>query len=411
MYVFIYSIIFFLITIITRIKYNRYLKVNLIFTTIWSLFAALSSFGLLNMRKPGVEVHILVLTVIIVFNFFYFLISKNIIKNKKQELGMLTKFQIKLKLLYTLNIVCILILLPFALISVQRFFSTGILGFRGELIRELTFNDYSIIFIRDLPSAVFTTTIIIFSVLVFLKRYNRFLVFIVITDLIFYTLVFGGRYLILRFIVSIFIGATVFTAVKVKKRYLLFGLLAIFLITQIRTKDSYTIMESIILYYSGPFSFLDLILSNPEEFGLFTESYYGYFLFGSIIEPFVLFMKFVLNVNWEVPSYLINIYTQQFYNIGSNEDVLFNNSTTMIYPFLMDFGYFGPIIGTGLLATVIANLENSFLRNSNIKSLVFFIFFTLVLVDSVLSYTIISAQSGMILLLIFILIKRKKVTT
>lgn len=411
-----YLLIFISVSFLTLIRCRSIFRINVIFTFIWCLCASLSCYGILGMRIPGAPIHYFVVVTIIVFNLFYLLrITSNPLSNKDDSTP---EVNIRMMLLYILNVVSLISLLPYCLISLRRFLSTGILGYRGDLIKELSANDYTLFFIREIPSAIFSVTIFIFAVLLFTKKSNKIIAAIVIIDLLVFTIVFGGRYLILRFIVTIIITWLAFNSTrlkmrKIKVRYILFSILFILLVTQIRLGNNYTIVENFSLYYVGPLSFLDLIMHNTESFNIFTEYYYGYFTFAPFFEPIVLFLKFTFGVNWEVPSYLINMYTQNFYNIGSSNLITFNNSTTMLYPFLRDYGYLGLIIGPAILGGIVGCLERRFLEKHSIKSLILYVFLCNVLIDSVLSYTLISTQSGITILLILYLVKnqaRKKNT-
>lgn len=137
---------------------------------------------------------------------------------------------------------------------------------------------------------------------------------------------------------SFFIGALIITdklkSVKFKgNKYLIYAVMAMVIVTILRGEDILNVIKAAYLYFVGPFSYLELIISEPLRFGLEEPAMYGYLTLGFLFEPIVLILKALFGWGIDVPSYHFNIYAQKFVNIGDTSVVLYNNNTTMLYTF------------------------------------------------------------------------------
>ena len=146
---------------------------------------------------------------------------------------------------------------------------------------------------------------------------------------------------------------------------------------------------NIISYFSGSFSFFDYIIENESYFDLNNHSY-GYMTFGAILEPFVLILKYLGLTSAKVPSYFFNYYCQSYYNIGvDGYNVYINNNTTCFYFFYKDFGYAGIVFGALLMGIIISMLYRKWINEDNKFAGLLFIYFSIVIVDGILSYRLI----------------------
>ena len=130
-------------------------------------------------------------------------------------------------------------------------------------------------------------------------------------------------------------------------------------------------LNSLITYFSGSFSFLDYILANPRDYGLDTY-HYGMMTLSPITEPLMYILKVIRLTTEKIPSYYLNLYVQDFVDIGSsNTTVMFNNNTTALLPFILDGGWIGVIFGGWFLAFLSSKTYSYFVNQSIVGGILY----------------------------------------
>ena len=128
--------------------------------------------------------------------------------------------------------------------------------------------------------------------------------------------------------------------------------------------------SSLVRYFSGSFSFLDYILDHPLDYGL-NVRHYGFITLSPITEPLMYVIK-VLGLSSErIPSYYLNLYVQDFVDLGAREVVMFNNNTTTLLPFLLDGGLVGVIFGGFFLALISMKFYDYFVSRKTIGAIMY----------------------------------------
>lgn len=278
-------------------------------------------------------------------------------------------------------------------------------GFDLTLVRTTIYNslsESSNVFLqlgtRAIPNSIFVFTIIISAI--YLGFNSKKYIKLAIMDILIGTISFGGRTLILCFLLS-YIATISFlnlkVKIKIKKKYIFLIVIVLWLITALRTRSIFGFVDMIVLYLTGSLSFLEYILKHSIEYGLESKMH-GYMTFAFIIEPLVLIMKMLLGVNYKVPSYYFNIHAQNFVNISESSINLYNNNTTFFYNFIMDFGKNGWGISLIAILLIVVLLENKFYKKPNIKVLCFIVYFYINLLESSISYGLNSSSSSFVFL-------------
>ncbi|MCM3150854.1 oligosaccharide repeat unit polymerase [Priestia megaterium] len=410
---FTYVFITILMVFFTKVLTHKYFKPNIIFTFIWSLSGLISKYYNLGLLQPRNEIYIYTFVMIITFNVVYLLLVRKKLQNPL--LGDINKAFVNKKINY--KKIYLAIAISFILISPNMVNSVITLihsGFSLDEVRKsyvaLTYSgDFVYVFLTNNVPVAIITAISLWAALDLLRGKKKILLPAILMVLL-GTITFGGRYLILNFIVFYVAGFIVLKrspSIKIKKKYILLTVVVLGYITFSRGVSETSFSDMFALYYSGSFSYLELMLSHPHSFGLNDNLHFGYLMLGFLFEPLVMILKLLFRFNIDVPSYYFNIYAQPFVNIGMNKFQLFNNNTSVIYTFLRDFGIFGLVIGPSFIASLMALSENRYYRKGDLRSLVFLIYMYTVIFNSTMMYTLTSISSSLILLSLFVLSKEK----
>ncbi|CAM5185014.1 hypothetical protein UACE39S_01439 [Ureibacillus acetophenoni] len=417
-------VILYVVIFLSFVSITKYLKgftvlPNTIFTFVWSFVAILSIVNNVGIIKPSFTIHFYIFTSIFTFNLIYLLFSP-MKKNNGIELNLKqTNFEDKYKINYKLVYFIVFLSMCFMSVHIITAFTTILqYGFDMTLVRTINFskveNSTSMLFgflTRSVPVAVVTAVSILGSINMNLR--NRKLVILSITMVLLYTFAFGGRYQLLNFIFFYLASFLILNnrknfKIKIKKRYIISLVTVIVIMTTLRGSELNELFEMIILYFVGSLSFLEVIINNPDNFGLSNGYMFGYLTFGFLLEPFILALKLFFGSSLDIPSYYFNIHAQTFYDIGTYAPIYFNNNTTMFYNFIYDFGVFGPLIGTLIIVSLICFFEIRFKKYNSYRALIYLVYFYSVILNSTMMYTITNINSSLIIFFIYIFIKRRR---
>ena len=89
-------------------------------------------------------------------------------------------------------------------------------------------------------------------------------------------------------------------------------------------------------------------------------------------EPLMYILKVIRLTTEKIPSYYLNLYVQDFVDIGSsNTTVMFNNNTTALLPFILDGGWIGVIFGGWFLAFLSSKTYSYFVNQSIVGGILY----------------------------------------
>lgn len=406
-----YMLIMANVLFITKIKYNTIIKANVLFTLIWCSTAALSALGLFELYKPSMIVHFYSITAIIVFNTVF--ISLNNLNRNRYAIERINGFP-RYKLIYLFNAIAWVFLSGFLLVSINIIQNQGF-----NVLRAYAFNsDMGLATTKELlviqwiiqPIFVATTLISVVSFVIGLKNTKLYVVAII--DILVYTLLFGGRSLILNTMLFYIFSYLVININKKKKnrksrinvKFIAIVLAILIVLTGLRSWDDSSFIKNAYTYYIGPYTFLDQLIG---EFEWSSSPMYGYGILGFLINPIVAVFSLIFNFNYEGSDYLITTITSVPRFISPSQR--YNAMTTMLYPFIRDFGYLGIIIGTTFLSWITSKIESMFCKSNQLLYLSLFIYVLTVLFDSVLVYQFLFPKSSITIFFLIIFLKNKDV--
>lgn len=346
--------------IIDRKIYNP----SVIFNFWWGLTIFLSGFGFFGIEVPNNETYTLFLIAIISFN-----IPTVLIRSKRVIESNLAKSGSEFNLFFNSNTV--------RWLSIFQLFTIGILGARSIRVLNLLLqgNPYSNIRYYYYNSELIVTAsygmlltnafitpmvllgVIIVAVSLFNKQKNFKLIILSILSMILLSFSSGGRGIIMYFIVAI-ISIFIINGMEIKYNFrtklfinsmvLLFLLLLVY-ISLIRAEGDTALrdlVKTVLVYFTGSFIYFEKMLPvlNSNNIVL-----YGATFFGGIQDLVILLLNSLGSNFVQISSY-ISEFNQNYVNIGGN--TLFNAFTTMLYPFIYDFGLMGIIIQPFLFGVI-----------------------------------------------------------
>lgn len=410
MFLILYLVLMITTLLITKIKYKTIIKSNVLFTGMWCICAGVASLGIYGLYKPSSIIQFYSISAILTFNTFFLLhnrFEKNIVFKNLAGTA-------RLRLIFIANIICWIYLsafIPMALnlISLYGFKVLRMYAFDSSMGLATTLQ---LVIIQWLVQPVFVATILIAVVYIVIGRKTRKLTLIALVNVIIYTLLFGGRYMMVQMMMYyifafLIVKSNDLEQLKNKKLNIIFigvTICAIIILTSQRNWGDTGFLKNTLIYYVGSFSFLDAIL-NAEHYGgishfLFGKATFG-FIYNLIIAPFVLLFQ----LPYTGSDYSITQITGIPILISPNQS--YNAMSTMLYPFLRDFGYLGIIIGTTFLAWFVSFVENTFHKTKHLLFLCIYVYLAFVLFNSVMSYQLLFPAAGITLLFLLLFVRLK----
>ncbi len=300
-----------------------------------------------------------------------------------------------------LNIITVILLVPMMIKSLRILIQThSFVAVRMDAYYDEAASYFFTYFLKTIPVASMYALVIVWMFLfVYLKQRNFKILLRVFFNVLVVTFISSGRYIILYMMISyvfsfIYLRTNKINVKKLKYIYVIAPLGLLVLITALRGGSFIT---QALNYSCGSLSFLDFLLESPNISAL-NDRMHGLFTFDFIFELIILVLKVLGSNELKVPSYYFNIVCQNFYNIGKYNTVWFNNNTTILYYFIRDFGYVGIPIGALLFSSVITKAEKKTTRNKNMTATFLLMYFTIVLLLSIMTYACFSFTGTVVIL-------------
>lgn len=412
MFLILYVIMFYMVLHLTWLKYRTIVKSNILFTGMWCVCAGISSLSLYGHFEPSPTIHLYSMTAIFIFNAVF--ICHN---NESKVLGERATFisgEVRLSLLYSLNIAAWLYLGQFIPKVFEIIDGNGLRG-----LRKYAFDSSmglattrQLLIIQWVIYSIFVATVLIAIINLVIGKNKVILNFIAFIDVALYTLMFGGRYLIVKVMMYYIFAYLINKSVNIKKtkgnrfRIAFIGtiIIAIIVLTGLRNWNDVSFIENVVVYYTGSFTFLDVILS---EYDWVTHPLYGMGIFGFIVNLLLAPFALIFKLPYVGSNHIITQLTAAPRLISHTRN--YNSMTTMLYPFIRDFGFSGIVLGTSFLAWFISYAEKKFVQTKNLFYLSLYIYLAFVLFDSVMSYQLLFPSSGITICLLFLLLNTKRV--
>lgn len=387
--------------LLTKMIKGTLMCVNAIFNIVWCVFLGISSLNLYGLYTPSKKVYLYAIIVIFIFNIVS--LGFGYIGNKSNIMVQKEKIFYNKTLLYLLNIAAYAFSAKYIIQSINilkkhgffmmRYYTTGAGGY-SETSNLLIF--------QWVVLPIFILTIIVNAINMSKKNIKWPLLVMTILDVGLYVLLFGGRYIIVRFVFITLITylwferGKILNLIKNHKIIITFMVVVFFIIVYLTSKRSIAnlnFMGNVITYFTGPFTFLSKLLESSE----LTQPLYGKAVFGGLYNFIYAIIKILFGFEYNGSDVIITSITSQYIRIG--ESTLYNSLTSIIYPFLCDFGVFGLIIDTTIFAFLCNSIEKKAYKSMNIMWSIIYLYITFVVFDSVLQYDLLGPINSVLLIL------------
>lgn len=420
----VYILTFIIVLFASKRKFGKLINIASSFTLAWIVIAITSTFGIYDLRKPSDSIHILCIAFIITTDIIMLLFMKGKLLVSGEDTASTNKSHniksIDCAGARLIQIIALLLMSILLFKAIRILATTGsISAVRSSFYGEEYSGKYIFNFVcRQVPTGFMEGLIIYYTYIAFAFRSPKCLINAVFNVLV-VTITSGGRYEIILFILILFMTFLI-SSKQIKsdskewigkyKRIigaLLSGLVVLAIYITLKARNG-GVLKGIVSYSSGSLSFLDLIFENPEKFGL-NERLHGYMTFGALVEPIMLFLKFIGVTTAKTPSWYFNYHCQPFYNITTGANRLyFNNNTSILYFLFYDFGSLGAVIGGIWMGGLMSRFHNRMIRNSILSSLMY-IYFGSILLLTPMYYKFFNCNAIFSLLALFVCAKKHKV--
>lgn len=378
----------------------------------WGITIFVSGFGFFGIQIPEFETYFMYLVAILAFNLPVLLIRT---RNTKEKVP--NEIEQSYNVFFTKNVTNFISIISlfnlFLLIQRSlRVVSLLLSGTSYEIIRYLYYNSdqivtgqYGMLITNVIITPITMFGGIIFALLLFYSRKNIYIMILSIMNVLLYSFSSGSRSIVMFLGISVVVSYILnYKVVKIKSKFSLYvivaSLIGVLIYITINRSDNVNqlsdILQTIVVYFTGAFVYFEKMLPVVEMDNTF---FLGGSFFGGVIDIFILVMK-LFGSNIEQISSIISEYNQEYVIIGSG--IPFNAFTTMLYPFVYDFGKIGVLIQPfffGLLArTFYVKLE----RNRTIMYKGIYIIIVMIIYESVMRWMGLFAHVWIMILLFYI---------
>lgn len=399
---------------INKFIFGKYLTGLFIYNIIWSLVGIFASFNFYDMYPISIEIKVIILFSVFCFNVFYILLSnKKYLKNKST-----LNLNLDLKIVFIFNIISYLYLISFIIRAFEIIKTSGFRVLRIYAFDPFLWgvSTYKLLIIQWIIYPIFIVTII-YSIIYILKQKKLSLLFFIgLFDMILYTFIFAGRYLILMYVLfTIFafillVGKKIYLSKFNLKLFLMLIILfiSIIVITQFRNWNYNSFLKDLYIYFIGSSKFLDILYTNNT----FPEIYlYGKGTFGFILNNIEALKSMIFGLDYNGTDNIIsNILGSQ---VHISDSQTYNALPTYIYTFIADFGLFGVFIGNFIFVLFITFVEKMYYRNYNLVYFALYIWVLFLIFDTIFTYRLLLPFSGITIFFIIFFnlkIQNKKVS-
>lgn len=410
-----------LMSILSKVKVGSFKNPVLLVSLWWGGWAFLSTFGLLGLDVPSNKTYVLVLIFIIMFSTGALLVmGKSKVKIDRANPFLLKSTKRKLKILYNLQFIVLLLLIPYLIKTIPNILNMEASTYRLEIFNsDILYQSSNVRLLFDILIHPIISTGILLGIVGFLLGYRtKKILFVSILNGIVFSIMTLGRWYFLRIFFFLIIGYFLVSRHKdmiprniFKKNKKILSLLipiasiAMIFMSSFRSQDGSSVLitayEYVVRYFTGSFIALDQFLANfSNDISNFN---FGRVTFTPVDTIFVYlirrFDKSVVNITESISHYTVD-----FIHIGNG--YTYNAFYTAIYSFYLDGGLFTVIVFSLVLGIIVGIVFNLYSKNPNLFTsslLVFLIYLSMI---ATLRWEFINMWPLVVLIYLFILITK-----
>ncbi len=314
------------------------------------------------------------------------------------------------------NLIGIVILLPYAIRSLNMITSGGFAYLRSEGVFNGGF--YAILndsIIRPLFTAI-TIVAIVYSFSCSKTKEKILLLVISIIANVEQVVLSAGRAPLVNFVfyliiaIILFYGRSIGNILYKGRKYIFLGAIAAVAVLKITSQRNMSQNENLFLYntyvyyFSGP-AYLSQLIENVTQYGPEGTLLYGAGSFGFITNIWADIMIFFTGKAQGSLYLLGSVISNNQYRVGAH--TLINAMYTCFYPFYIDYGWLGIIVCPIFIGIASAIFTKRLYKNKNIFNISIYIYWMYVIIRTVFKWDLVNIDLVVVLVSIHFFTKHK----
>lgn len=414
----VFIMLFIMVEIWVHYTYKTFMVPATIYNVMWCLMPACASLSIGGLIVPSLQTVLVIITSVIIFNittFIYTMSVKGHTRKSYKENSLLNWncYRYNRKIFCFLNLLAIGYSMLFIEKSLTYLLRGGFVQLRYQYLNTSTLGNImttkQALLFQWICIPIFIVNVLIFAISIMGKKRDKIVTIFALLGVVIRILITGGRMAAFELVSAIALAYVLYPSKRrikfsaMQKLVIVLLVVVLIYITSIRRIGDSTIFENIIVYLAGPISYLDNIVLNPEMFGIGVEKLYGQATFGFITNIVLIAAWFVLGIEYRGSEAIVSEYTKHYFYITETEKG--NHMYTMLYPFLMDFGYVGVIIGMIFVAVLAAAVFLKANRNNlnPTRWLLYSLYISYALFFSLFEYRFVYPATFFIFLFIYVI--------
>ena len=416
------SITFLLLLVViiamTKAVYGSLRSPIFFYCVIWCIVGAVANLGFYGYYLPSTLVNIIMFVGIIVFWIVYGVYVNGFASDFFKKDFEITETNINLKSLLFINIIFLILVIPTLITSIGLIRQYGLWYIRANASE--VYNSGLLATLSDSvirPTFISITLITIISCFCDVPRGQRKLLIVLsVIDNVVMTFQTGGRAAVVNFVFYMLIALVLFKGesfanlIRTQKKKIIFLIVVFIFILQLTQMRSTTELNRsdflrtfYTYYFSGP-EYLTQLIENVQEYGINGAKFYGAATFGFITTIFSDIM-ILLTGRSQGAAYIISsrIANKQ-YTVGSGGSLV-NAMCTGFYPAIVDWGYFGIVLGPAVIAIITGIVTRRVYQKTNIFNTCLYIYILYTLFRTVFKYDLLGIDFSVIILFTYIFTK------
>lgn len=390
-------------SLISAVK-RRVLSVSGIFVLLWTLWLGLATLGLFEMNSPSWEVVVLSCVTMLIYAFSSCIKVNRVVLFRKGFMALDDDGSISgNKLLLFFHVIAFFISAPYLKKAIFILLQQGSYVLRNNAFKgsDVFASTAVLMIFQSCIQPLFVVTIILTIIDICRGFFPVFSIFLSLFDVVLYTVLFGGRYMLFTALIFVFFIPYDLGKEKNLFRYVISHKLvflicfiivvAMVLVSLIRGSSS--ILQSIYVYFAGSFTYLSYLIENQVGTNLFLL---GRTQFGFVYNLLCIAATVFLGIEYQGSNHIITQLTAEMVPIG--DGILYNSLGTMLHDFIADYGIFFCLIGVVILAITSNYVERVSERTTDVFHKGLYYYFIFVTVNTVFGFSFREPSSAFVLI-------------
>ena len=414
-----YVILFILFVILSKVLFGSIKNPVSIFTLIWTIVGVGANLNIYEYYSPSDFVNFIIAFSILCTFFVYTFFLKGYSKQFFCNEIVLDNENIQLFLVIVVNVIAIVILIPYIGSAIKYILAGGFSYLRAQSSNIISNGSIAVI-ADSIIRPIFTATTIVAIVFSFTKNSIKkkiMLLLFCIVENIELVIITGGRVPIVNLIfycliaLILFYGRSILNLLKYGKKYVMMVVVAVAIVIIITSSRNLKGGNNIVLYnlfvyyFSGP-SYMTRLLDAYPQYAINGQHLYGAASFGYITNIWSDIMIFFTGQSQGSLYLLGSVITNNNLSVGVHTSI--NAMCTCFYPFLLDYGRFGILICPIMIAIYSSVITKIVYKRRNIFSVSLYVYWTYVMIRTVFKWDLVNIDFIVIIIILYLFTHPRK---